>query len=241
MRRFEEVTRCILKSVRLVILSSLWLSGKHLLVAELISLPRLTRVRDRVFHRTLIGVCFTEQEVKNMAAEMDVEDGPDDSGEMFERPGRLSDIVPSPYRNVEEGRMANNGAYPPDLSVMVKARHGEEDYMFALLTGYREPPEGVELREGLHYNPYFPGGAISMPKQLEDGGVEYEDGTPATESQMAKDVVTFLAWTAEPEHDDRKRIGLKWVSALMLACVMTGLYKRHRYSILKARQISYTY
>merc|ERR1712072_1289624 len=105
--------------------------------------------------------------------------------------------------------MANGGALPPDLSLMAKARHGGEDYLFALLTGYHDAPEGVALREGLYYNPYFPGGAIGMPKQLADGGVEYDDGTSATESQMAKDVTTFLAWAAEPEHDERKLMGVK--------------------------------
>lgn len=194
---------------------------------------------ELVAYRTLIDVAFTEQEVKNMTAELDVEDGPDENGEMFERPGKPSDLHPSPYRNEEEGRMANAGAYPPDLSLMVKARHGGEDYLFALLTGYRDPPEGIKLREGLYYNPYFPGGAIAMPKQLQDGGVDYEDGTPATESQLARDVTTFLAWAAEPEHDDRKRAGIKTITALVLAAAVTGWYKRVRWSVLKARKISY--
>ena len=194
---------------------------------------------ELVAYRTLIDVAFTEEEVKNMTAELDVEDGPDENGEMFERPGKPSDKHPSPYRNEEEGRMANAGAYPPDLSLMVKARHGGEDYLFALLTGYRDAPEGIVLREGLYYNPYFPGGAIGMPKQLQDGGVDYEDGTPATESQMARDVTTFLAWTAEPEHDDRKRSGIKTITALLLAVAVTGWYKRVRWSIYKSRKISY--
>eukprot|EP00924_Labyrinthula_sp_SR-Ha-C_P013519 maker-scaffold_5-snap-gene-5.55-mRNA-1 protein AED:0.27 eAED:0.27 QI:145/1/1/1/1/1/3/75/291 len=194
---------------------------------------------ELVAYRTLIDVAFTEEEVKNMTAEIDIEDGPDETGEMFERPGKPSDKFVSPYRNEEEGRMANNGAYPPDLSLMVKAREGREDYLFSLLTGYRDPPEGIALRDGLYYNPYFPGGTIAMPKQLENGGVDYEDGTPATETQMARDVATFLAWTAEPEHDERKKAGLKWLSALFLACALSGLYKRHRFSIYKSRKISY--
>ena len=114
-----------------------------------------------------------------------------------------------PYANDNAARAANNGALPPDLSLIVKARHGGPDYIFALLTGYREPPAGVEIRPGLHYNPYFPGAAIGMAQQLFDGMVDYEDGTPATASQMAKDVTTFLNWAAEPEHDERKLMGLK--------------------------------
>merc|ERR1719152_771970 len=157
-----------------------------------------------------------------MCAEVDVEDGPDDTGQMFERPAKLSDRLPSPYANDEEGRMANAGALPPDLSLITKARHGGEDYVYALLTGYVEAPEGIALREGLHYNPYSPGGAIGMAKQLEDGGVEFEDGTPATASQMAKDVSTFLAWAAEPEHDDRKKAGMKWIFALSIGAAITG-------------------
>lgn len=97
-----------------------------------------------------------------MTAELDVEDGPDENGEMFDRPGKPSDYFPSPYKNEEEGRMANAGAYPPDLSLMVKARHAGADYVFSLLTGYRDAPEGVTLRDGLYYNPYFPGGAVSL-------------------------------------------------------------------------------
>lgn len=131
---------------------------------------------EQLAYRNLVGVCYTEDEVKEMAAEVEVPDGPDDTGEMFERPAKLSDKIPSPYMNEAHARYANGGAYPPDLSLITKARHDGQNYVFALLLGYREPPAGVSVREGLHYNPYFPGGAIAMPKMLADGGVEYDDG-----------------------------------------------------------------
>ena len=184
-------------------------------------------------------MAFTEEEVKVMMSDVYVMDGPNSDGEMFERPAKLSDYLPLTYENEEQGRVANAGAYPPDLSLIKKARHGGEDYIFALLTGYRDAPEGVSLRKGLYYNPYFPGGAIAMAKQIVDGGVEYEDGTPATASQQAADVATFLAWAAEPEHDDRKRMGMKWCFGMLLMIVATGWYKRFKWSVLKGRKISY--
>ncbi|WMV35125.1 hypothetical protein MTR67_028510 [Solanum verrucosum] len=136
-----------------------------------------------ISYRDLVGVAYTEEETKAMAAEIEVVDGPNDEGEMFTRPGKLSDRFPQPYANEAAARFANGGAYPPDLSLITKARHNGQNYVFALLTGYRDPPAGVSIREGLHYNPYFPGGAIAMPKMLNDGAVEYEDGIPATEAQ----------------------------------------------------------
>jgi len=189
--------------------------------------------------RNLVGVTHDEAGARAVAAQYEIEDGPNDTGDMFTRPGKLFDKFPSPYRNTEEARLANNGAIPPDLSLMVKARHGGVDYIMALLTGYQEPPTGKTILPGLHYNPYFPGGAIAMGKQLTDGQVEYEDGTPATETQMAKDVATFLAWCAEPEHDQRKRQGFQWLSALAVAIGITLFYKRFRWSIYKNRKITY--
>ena len=172
-----------------------------------------------------MGVAYTEEEATELALNIEVADGPNDEGEMFDRPGRLSDKLPAPYANEEGARFANGGAYPPDLSLITKARHNGANYVFSLLLGYREPPAGVSVREGLYYNPYFPGGAIAMPKMLNDGGVEYDDGTPATEAQQAKDVVSFLAWAAEPEADDRKLMGAKWIAALTLVFATAVYYK----------------
>lgn len=145
-------------------------------------------------YRQLIGETHSEVQAKALAESVVVKDGPNDAGEYFERPGRLSDPLPKPYPNDEYARYINGGALPPDLSLIVKARHGGADYIYALLTGYREPPHGVTLRQGLYYNPYFQGGAIAMPPPLNDGGIEYEDGTAPTISQQAKDVTVFLNW-----------------------------------------------
>uniref|UniRef100_A0A8C5D2W1 Cytochrome c1, heme protein, mitochondrial n=1 Tax=Gouania willdenowi TaxID=441366 RepID=A0A8C5D2W1_GOUWI len=178
--------------------------------------------------RNLVGVSHTEDEVKVIAEEVEVVDGPDENGEMFTRPGKLSDYFPKPYPNPEAARVANNGALPPDLSYIVNARHGGEDYVFSLLTGYCEPPAGVSVREGLYYNPYFPGQIL-----------EYGDGTPATMSQVAKDVCTFLRWAAEPEHDQRKRMGLKLIMGAAILVPLLYYMKRHRWSVLKSRKIAY--
>jgi len=190
-----------------------------------------------VAYRDLIGVAYTEDEVKVLASEVEVQDGPNDEGDMYSRPGKPSDHFQNPYPNENAARFANGGAYPPDLSLITKARHNGQNYVFALLTGYRDPPAGVSVREGLHYNPYFIGGAIAMPKMLTDGGVEYDDGTIATESQMAKDVVTFLSWAAEPEMDERKLAGFKWILVFTLALFSAGYYKRWKWSIFKSRKL----
>ncbi|KAG5185887.1 cytochrome c1 [Tribonema minus] len=190
--------------------------------------------------RNFVGVTHDEAGAKKLAEEFEVTDAqPNDDGEMFERPAKLFDRYPGPYRNEAEGRAANGGALPPDLSLMTKARHGGIDYVFALLTGYADSPAGKDLLPGLYYNPYFAGGAIAMPPPLMDGQVEYEDGTPATVTQMAKDVSQFLAWCAEPEHDERKKFGVKAVTVLALGIGITAYYKRLRWAPVKTRKITY--
>ncbi|CAH8542890.1 unnamed protein product [Schistosoma turkestanicum] len=192
-----------------------------------------------VYYRHLVNEVLTEEEAKADAAENMYPDGPDDKGLMFERPGRLTDPLPSPYPNSEAARAANNGAAPPDLTYIVKAREGYEDYIFHLLTGYMDPPPGRTVPEGQYYNPYFPGGGISMARVLYDDLIEYADGTPATTSQMAKDVVTFLCWTSDRNHDGRKRVLFKTVIVLGTFAVILGAYKRKRWSDIKTRKVIY--
>lgn len=178
-----------------------------------------------VAYRSLQDIGFSEAEVKAIAAEKTVMDGPNDAGEMFERPARPSDHFVPPYPNEQASRAANNGAYPPDLSLMVKARHHGADYTYSILTGYGKPPAGFHLTPGMNYNPYFPGGQIAMPMPLSEGAVTYGDGTKATVDQMAKDVVNFLQWTAEPEMEKRKAMGLKALIYLGLATVFFYIAK----------------
>ena len=162
-----------------------------------------------VAFRTLKDLGFSEEEVKALAAESEYVDGPDDAGDMFDRPGKPSDKFPSPFPNEQAARASNGGAYPPDLSLMTKARPDGDNYMYSLLTGYEEAPSDVTLPVGMYYNAYFPGHKIAMPPPLLEDGVEYSDGTPATVDQMAKDVSVFLAWAAEPKMEQRKSIGLR--------------------------------
>ena len=174
-----------------------------------------------VSYRHLGSVGFSEDEVKAVAAEIEVEDGPNDEGEMFTRPGKPSDRFASPFANEMAARASNNGALPPDLSLMVKARKGGPDYLYGLLTGYaEEPPEGVNVMEGMNYNKYFPGQQIAMAPPLSDGAVEYAEGIEATVDRHARDIVTFLAWAASPELEERKRLGVK---VLLFLIVLTGM------------------
>lgn len=190
-------------------------------------------------YRNLVGVSHTEEEAKAIAAEAMVTDGPNDAGEMFQRPGKLSDRFVGPYKNEQEARAANNGALPPDLSYIILAREGEEDYIFSLLTGYQDPPAGVTLAENQHYNAYFTGQAIGMQAPIYDEIIEYEDGTPATMSQLAKDVATFLRWTSEPSHDTRKMHGFRMLCFFSIMIPMMWYHKKRIFSTIKSKKIAY--
>ncbi|OLL24684.1 Cytochrome c1, heme protein, mitochondrial [Neolecta irregularis DAH-3] len=194
---------------------------------------------SRIAWRNLVGVTHTVDETKALAEQVEYDDGPDDKGEMFKRPGKLSDYLPSPFPNEQAARAGNGGALPPDLSLIVKARHGGCDYIFSILTGYVDPPVGVKLGDGLNFNLYFPGTGIAMPRILFDGLVEYEDGTPATTSQMAYDVTNFLNWAAEPCLEDSKRKGLKAVVGFAVLFGISIWLKRFKWIPLKTRKIVY--
>jgi ubiquinol-cytochrome c reductase cytochrome b/c1 subunit len=185
------------------------------------------------------GPGFSPAQVAAIAADYKVTDGPNDQGEMFERPGRPADHFPPPFPNEQTARVANGGVAPPDMSVLAKARGYERgfprfiidvftqyqeegvDYITALLQGYEEtPPAGVTLPAGAHYNKYFPGHALAMPPPLSANQIDYTDGTPADVQHYAQDVSAFLMWTAEPNLVTRKRIGLQ---VMIVLVVLAGL------------------
>ena len=192
------------------------------------------------------GLGYTEEQVKAFAAEYTVQDGPNDDGEMFERPGIPSDHFPSPFPNPQAAAAANGGSAPPDFSLLAKARgvergfptfvfdiftqyaQGGPDYIHSLLTGYnQEPPAGMEIPEGTYYNPYFIAGkSLKMPPPLSDGQVEYTDGAPATVDQSSRDVTAFMMWAAEPHMEDRKKTGFRVVIFLVLFGTLVYLVKR---------------
>lgn len=176
---------------------------------------------ELVAYRDLAGIGYSEDQIAAIAAEYEVEDGPDENGDMFQRPARPSDRFVSPYANDKAAAAANGGKAPPDLSLMYKARAGGADYIRALLTGYEDAPAGIEVPAGAGYNPYFPGHFIVMPQPLYGDDVAYADGTGATIEQEARDVASFLAWAAEPSLDKRKRMGL---AVMLFTIVMTGLF-----------------
>ena len=179
-----------------------------------------------ISYRDLKGIGYSDDEIKVIASDYQVLDGPNDDGEMFERDARASDKFVGPYENDKIARLANNGAYPPDLSLIVKARADGANYIYSLLNGYKEFPDNFEASEGMYYNEFYPGNQIAMPSPLMDDIIEYSDGTEATQSQIAKDVTSFLAWTAEPELEERKSLGVKALFFLILLTIMLLGVKR---------------
>ena len=177
-------------------------------------------------YRNLQDIGFSEDQVKQIAASVQVTDGPNDAGDMFERPGRPSDTFKPPFANENAARAANNGALPPDLSLIVKARKGGPDYVDGILTGFSDPPADMKMAQGMYYNKYFPGHQIAMPPPLYDGAVTYPDGTKATVDQMASDVSNFLAWASEPKLEERHFIGVKSVLFLIVLTVLLYGAKR---------------
>ena len=178
-------------------------------------------------YRNLQEIGFSADEVKQIASEYMITDGPDDNGDMFERPALPSDRFISPFANEQAARASNGGALPPDLSLIIKARHSGANYVYSLLTGYAEAPDNFVLTEGKSYNPYFPGRQISMSPPLpDDETVEYEDGTVATKEQMAIDVVNFLQFVAEPEMEARKQMGIKVIIFLAIMTILFVIAKK---------------
>ena len=166
------------------------------------------------------GPEFTKEEVKAIASSFEVTDGPNSDGEMFTRPGRPSDRFVSPYLNMKASMAANGGAYPPDMSVLVKARPGGANYIYSILMGYEDPPSGFVLDDGVYYNKYMSGNKIKMSNPLTEGIVEYSDGTEASMDQMAKDVTTFLTWAAEPHLEARHKTGVKVIIYLIILSIL---------------------
>lgn len=171
---------------------------------------------DYLSYRNLTTLGYTEDEVKAIASQYEITDGPDGEGEMFERARKPSDRFKNPYANEAQARYANNGALPVDLSLITKARVGGADYVYGLLTGYEEAPEGVTLADGQHWNAVMSGHKIAMAAPLSDDIIAYEDDSPTTKEQYARDVSTFLTWAAEPEMEERKRTGLKVIFFLLV-------------------------
>ena len=184
-----------------------------------------------VFYRDLRAIGLSEAQVRAVAAESQISGSTDDAGQPIDRPALPSDRFRSPFANEKAARAANGGALPPDLSLMEKAREGGADYIHALLNGYKDAPEGVKVADGQYYNIYFPGHFLAMPPPLRDDQVTYADGTKATVDQMSADVAQFLTWTANPEMEARKQMGIK---AVLFLTLLTGLTYAVKKKVWKA-------
>jgi ubiquinol-cytochrome c reductase cytochrome c1 subunit len=176
--------------------------------------------------RNFSDLGYNEAEIKVIAAEYDVEDGPNDEGEMFERPGIPADRMPSPYPNDNAARAGNGGALPPDLSLITKARASGPDYLYSLLIGYKEAPTSTAVPDGMYYNDAYPGHLIAMPQPLYGDDVTYSDGSDPSIEGSAADLTQFLMWTAEPKLEVRKRIGVAVVFFLSIFVMLSIMAKR---------------
>ncbi len=181
------------------------------------------------------GPEFSKEQTEVIAANFEVTDGPNNDGEMFTRPAKLSDKFVKPYENIQQAKASNGGAYPPDMSVLVKARSGGANYVYSVLLGYDDPPSDIIIEDGVYYNTYMTGNKIMMPNPLSEGLVEYNDGTIATEEQMAKDVVTFLSWAAEPHLEARHKIGFKAIIYLIILTILAYLSMRRLWSRIESK------
>ena len=176
--------------------------------------------------RNFADLGYNEAEIKAIAAEYDVEDGPNDEGEMFTRPGIPADRMPSPYPNDNAARAGNGGALPPDLSLIAKARANGPDYLYSLLIGYKEAPASMNVPDGMYYNDAYPGNLIAMPQPLYGDDVTYADGADTSVDGSAADLTQFLMWAAEPKMEARKRIGVAVVFFLSIFVVLSVMAKR---------------
>jgi ubiquinol-cytochrome c reductase cytochrome c1 subunit len=176
--------------------------------------------------RNFADLGYNEAEIKAIAAEYDVEDGPNDEGEMFTRPGIPADRMPSPYPNDNAARAGNGGALPPDLSLIAKARANGPDYLYSLLIGYKEAPASMNVPDGMYYNDAYPGNLIAMPQPLYGDDVTYVDGADTSIEGSSADLTQFLMWAAEPKMEARKRIGVAVVFFLSIFVVLSVMAKR---------------
>jgi ubiquinol-cytochrome c reductase cytochrome c1 subunit len=183
-----------------------------------------------VHYRDLSGIGLEADQVKAIAAAVTVPSGTDDQGNPKDGPATPASQFKSPFANEKAARSANGGAYPPDLSLIVNAREGGPDYIYGILMGFAPPPSGFKMQDGMNYNKVFPGNQIAMPQPLQDGTVEYSDGTGTSLDQEAHDVVTFLAWAANPETVERKQIGVRVVLFLVFMTGLTYAVKRKVWS-----------
>ena len=186
-----------------------------------------------ISYRNLAALGYNQNELKAIASQFEITDGPNDDGEFFTRPGRPSDKFASPYPNKKAAIAANGGAYPPDLSLIIKARPNGANYLHALLSGYVEPPKNMKVPEGMYYNKFYSGNLIAMPQPLYEDGIEYLDGTKASSDQMAIDVTTFLAWASEPELEERKQLGITVILFLIVFSILSYFSMRQIWAPIK--------